>query len=133
MTTVNMLDWLYAPAQFMAGRPERALAVAACFALAAVILRAAKRRAPALAERPALLCTALWVFWGINEHAAKLYGWNIRIDTVFLWPILAVVTLACVGLTLASVRGAMSGTDRRRLEPPDRTVHDGGTKDTERH
>jgi hypothetical protein len=136
VTTANMLDWLYAPAQYVSGRPERALAVAACFALAALILRVAKRRAPALADRPALLCTALWLFWGINEHAAKLYGWSIRVDTVFLWPILAIVTLACVGLTFASVRAAMSGTDRRRLEPPDGTVHHGDTEDaqdTERH
>jgi len=125
-----MLDWLYAPAQFMAGRPERALAVAACFAVAAVILRLARRRVPGLADRPAILCTALWVFWGINEHAAKLYGWNIRVDTVFLWPILAIVTLACVGLTLASVRSGLRGAERSRVEERDDTVHHEGTEDT---
>ncbi|MCX7892041.1 MAG: hypothetical protein N2544_06725 [Burkholderiales bacterium] len=101
-----MLDWLYAPAQFMAGRPERALAAAAGFALAAVLLRIARRRAPALADRPAALCAALWLFWGINEHAARLYGWTVRIDIVFLWPILAIVTAACVVLTAAGIRAA---------------------------
>lgn len=105
----DVLDWLYAPAQLMAGRPERALAAAAGFALAAVILRIARRRAPALADRPAALCAALWIFWGINEHAARVYGWNIRIDIVFLWPILAIVTLACIVLTAASVRAALRG------------------------
>ena len=128
-----MLDWLYAPAQFMAGRPERALAVAACFAVAAVILRLARRRVPALADRPALLCTALWVFWGINEHAAKLYGWNIRVDTVFLWPILAIVTLACVGLTIASVRAAVRGSETHAAAPRDGAVYHEDTRDTNGH
>jgi len=130
---MNVLDWLYAPAQFMAGRPERALAVAACFALVAVVLRLARRRAPALTDRPALLCTALWVFWGINEHAAKLYGWNIRIDIVFLWPILAVVTAVCIALTLASVRAAMRGRGPGGAGQQGDTAHHGDTKDTERH
>jgi len=130
---VTVLDWLYAPAQFMAGRPERALVAAACFALAAVILRLAKRRAPALADRPAVLCTALWLFWGINEHAARLYGWNIRVDIVFLWPILAIVTLACIAITLASIRAALRGTGRAGVEEPDGAVHHGDTKSTEKH
>lgn len=128
-----MLDWLYAPAQFVAGRPERALAVAACFAIAAVVLRIAKRRVPALADRPVILCTALWVFWGINEHAAKLYGWNIRVDIVFLWPILAIVTLACVGLTLASIRSAVRGTETHGAAPQDAAVHHGDAEDTKGH
>jgi predicted membrane protein len=128
---VTLLDWLYTPAQFIAGRPERALAGAACFAIAAVILRIAKRRAPALADRPAILCTALWVFWGINEHAAKLYGWNIRIDTVFLWPILAIVTLACIGLTLASIAAAVRGTTNGSGAGQGEAVRHGDTADTE--
>lgn len=101
-----MFDALYAPAQYMAGRPERALAVAIAFAFAGIVLRVAKRRHPAIADRPALLCTALWLFWGINEHAAKLYGWNVRIDIVFLWPILSVVTLGCLVIVAASLRDA---------------------------
>ena len=123
-----MLDWLYAPAQFVAGRPERALAVAACFAIAAVVLRIAKRRFPALADRPVILCTALWVFWGINEHAARLYGWNVRVDIVFLWPILAIVTLGCMGLTLASIRAAVRGTGTHGAAPQDGAVYHGDTK-----
>ena len=130
---MTVLDWLYAPAQLMAGRPERALVAAACFALAAVILRLAKRRARAIADRPAVLCTALWLFWGINEHAARLYGWDIRIDIVFLWPILAIVTLACVGLTLASIRAALRDTGRAGAEEPDGAVHHGDTEKTEKH
>lgn len=119
-----MLDVLYAPAQWMAGRPERALTVAVVFAAATLLLRAARRRYPDVADRPALLCTALWLFWGINEHAARIYGWDVRIDVVFLWPILAFVTVGCVLVTLASVRQARrlarAGSAAAAPDPPPR-------------
>lgn len=104
-----MIDLLYAPAQYLAGRPERALAVAAAFAAITVLLRLARRRYPQVLDRPMLLCTALWLFWGINEHAARLYGWRVRADVAFLWPILAIVTGACVLLVLGSIRTALGG------------------------
>jgi TRAP-type C4-dicarboxylate transport system permease small subunit len=101
------MDWLYAPAQYLTGRPDRAIAVAAGFAALTLALRLARRAHPLIADRPALLCSALWLFWGINEHAATLYGWRIRADVVFLWPILAIVTVASVLLVLASLRSAL--------------------------
>jgi hypothetical protein len=113
-----VIDVLYAPAYYVAGHPERALAVAVAFAGLSVLLRAARRRHPAIADRPALLCTALWLFWGINEHAARLYGWRLRADIVFLWPILALVTLGCVLLVLASLREAARGKRADDEAPP---------------
>jgi hypothetical protein len=114
-----VIHLLYAPAYYMAARPERALAVAAVFAGLTVLLRAARRRHPAIADRPALLCTALWLFWGINEHAAKLYGWRVRADIVFLWPILALVTVGCVLVVVASLRTPRGGRPREEATPPE--------------
>lgn len=96
--------------------------MAVVFAAATLVLRLSRRWYPALAERPALLCTALWLFWGINEHAAKIYRWDVRIDVVFLWPILALVTAGCVLVTLASLRSARrsaedSATDAQDVPP----------------
>jgi hypothetical protein len=119
-TAQGVMDWLYVPAQYMTGRPDRAIATAAAFALATLVLRLARRRRAAIADRPALLCTALWLFWGINEHAATLYGWNVRADIVFLWPILAAVTVGCVLVILTSLRAAWRGdTTRIGAEPPE--------------
>jgi len=114
-----VIDLLYAPAHYMAGRPERALAVAVAFAGLTVLLRAARRRHATIADRPALLCTALWLFWGINEHAAKLYGWRVRADIVFFWPILATVTVGCVLVVVASLRAARNGGIRDEATPPE--------------
>jgi hypothetical protein len=112
-----VIDLLYAPAYYMAARPERALAVAAAFAGLTVLLRASRRRHPTIADRPALLCTALWLFWGINEHAAKLYGWRVRADIVFLWPILASVTVGCVLMVVASLRRPRGSGPREDATP----------------
>lgn len=86
------MDWLYVLAQPFVWHPGRALLVASGLLLLALPIRSGRR--------PLLLATAAWILFGGLEFTAWRQRADIRVDLLITWPVLCLLTAACLGVTL---------------------------------
>jgi hypothetical protein len=98
------MNWLYALAQPFVWQPARILLVAATwFVLAFTLLR------PSL--RPMLIASGAWTLFGLLEFEARRERADIRVDLLFTWPALCLITIIC--LVIALKRGRAAGSAKR--------------------
>ncbi len=114
-----MIDILYAPAQPFVWHPLRACIPACIFFLFAILLFA--RRDSSARFVPFLLAItgAVWILFGLNELVAKRHGWDIRVDLLFLWP--SVLLLSLVAFTLGIIR-IFERKQKENANSPSRTT-----------
>jgi hypothetical protein len=102
---VSALDWLYGLAQPFVWHPGRALFVALVLALVGYGFRRRGGRAPFVAA-------AAWAVFALLEFSAWRERANIRVDLLVTWPVLCLITVACLLLwvrRLARRDGTSSG------------------------
>ena len=90
------LNVIYMPATPFVGHPERAYSVAALFGALLAASLARSRTLRPLIDLPLLMGTVAWGVFGYNETLAVASGANIRIDLLFSWPILCIVTVTAI-------------------------------------
>ncbi|MGI8838770.1 MAG: hypothetical protein ACR2H4_19330 [Pyrinomonadaceae bacterium] len=71
-----------------------------CLLLLTFILRTWRPQARTL---PMIVAASAWVLFGLLEYEAYRERANIRVDLLFTWPALLLVTVACCGLWLYSL------------------------------
>jgi hypothetical protein len=81
------MDWLYGVEPFV-WHPGRALAVALGLGLVGVAAGGRRRR-------PLLVAAGGWAVFALLEAEAWRARADIRVDLLFTWPALCVLTLAC--------------------------------------
>ena len=102
---VTVLQLLYSPIFPFVGHPERAFLLAIGFALlwaAALSCSRGSKLWIHVAMIPAMLG---WVLFGLNEYRAIAGGWNIRVDMIFSWPPLCVLSIAAAWMAYSEVAG----------------------------
>ena len=92
----TLFNIIYMPATPFVGHPERAYIVAALFGafLAASLARA--RTLTPLTDLPLFMAALGWGLFGYCETLALASGANIRIELLFGWPILCIVTVTAI-------------------------------------
>jgi hypothetical protein len=113
---MTLFELLFSPAKLFEWRPDAALVVSVAFALAFVVLRLARRRWTVLNERPMLVASALWAILALNEAMARGQDVSLRVDLVFLWPVVLGVTVLCIALSAASAVAASRMRPEARKE-----------------
>lgn len=88
---------------FLVWQPNHFWAIAAVFGALAVVALVAKFRYPQVCCLPSLLAAIIWTVFGFLEYQAYVERANIRIDIVFLWPILFIATILLILISLLSV------------------------------
>lgn len=76
-----------------AGRPEKIFALAGIFLLEYLILFFLGRRIISVKSWPLLAVAIAWVLVGLWEIYCFEQGHNIRVDVLFIYPILIVISL----------------------------------------
>jgi len=93
------MSWLFALAAPFVGHPWRAFAVAA-FALVGAALQAigatGRNSRLSASSRALLVLTACWLAFGALEAEALREHADIRIDLIFTWPVICLVSLVCL-------------------------------------
>jgi hypothetical protein len=87
---MSALDWIYRLAQPFVWHPGRALVVSLALALAGFGLRDR-------GGRRLFLAAAAWAGFAGLEFIAWRERADIRVDLLVTWPILCLITVACVG------------------------------------
>ncbi len=77
----------------------------ACFFYLLLTIRAALRanNSKAKSSRPLSVAIIAWILFGINEYVAHVYGTNIRVDLLFLSPIILVISVYATGSFIKSL------------------------------
>ena len=97
------MDILWRWANYFNWHPWRAFGVSLIFwglLLHSLILRGWRPHARTL---PLLVAAAAWVLFGLLEYEAYRERANIRVDLLFTWPALLLVTAACCVVWLYSL------------------------------
>lgn len=108
----TLMQIVYGPATPFVTHPERAYMMAAGFAFLAIFSFVQRGEFKPLVQIPILLTVLVWVAFGRNEMQAQQNGWNIRVDLLFFWPVVFVITLASAWL---GVRGFVVKREEVRL------------------
>jgi len=103
---IPLVDWFWGPATFFVWHPARALIISSIFLLFFVVCIALKKRVAWTRSWPLLLAAIAWALFAYNEHLAHRKGWNIRVDLLFTWPILVLLSLNCIILSSYWVYGS---------------------------
>ncbi|HEU0078047.1 MAG TPA: hypothetical protein VFQ76_10390, partial [Longimicrobiaceae bacterium] len=80
-----------------------ALGIAAAFLLLWGASRAARARRPGVRPRPVLVAAVAWAAFGLLEAEATRERADIRVDLLVTWPLLLVLSVACVAVWLRSL------------------------------
>jgi hypothetical protein len=94
---------LFIPALPFIWHPERILLVAIFFAMLLVVSVVRSREFKPLTHLLTLLATGLWVAFVFWEIRAKQEGWKIRVDLLFFWSPLIVVSGAAAWMGIRSI------------------------------
>lgn len=87
---------LYDAADYFVGDPQKSCVIAVFFALLPLVGAAIARNKKSLLHWAAPLAAVAWFLFGLNEYYAKKHGWNIRVDLLLSWPLMAIGTIACL-------------------------------------
>jgi hypothetical protein len=90
------MNWLYSLAQPFVGNPARAVFVALGWILIAFVL-------PKPARRPLFIASIAWNVFAFLELEASREHADIRVDLLFTWPGLCILTLVALGVSLRRV------------------------------
>jgi hypothetical protein len=91
------VNWLYSLAQPFVWHPVRILLVAAAWLVLALALFRAARR-------PLLVAAIAWAVFGLLEFTAWRERADIRVDLLFTWPALCLITTTCIVVAVRRVR-----------------------------
>jgi hypothetical protein len=86
------MNWLYSLAQPFVWHSARAGGVALAFLVLAFAL-------PRRARRALLTAGIAWSVFALLEYEAWREQANIRVDLLFTWPVLVVITVTCAVIT----------------------------------
>ena len=103
----NWVEWV-------AGRPERAFAIAWVFIALALIDRRLIRFDRRIKPWAMYVPAAAWLAIAINEHYARLHDWKPRFDLYFSMPTVAIISIAFAAVWIQNVRRIR----RERHAPP---------------
>lgn len=94
------------PAWFV-NEPVRGMAMAFLFLAFAVAERRLAHRVEGIKSWVQLVPATGWMLFALNEQETRTSGANIRIDLLFTFPVLAIVSLICLGAFVMNVRRAL--------------------------
>lgn len=97
--------------QIFVNEPMRGLAVAFVFVVIAVIERRLADRVPTVKPWVHLVPAAGWMLFALNEQETRTTGVNIRLDLVFSFPLLGLVSLVSLYAFAMNVRRAWRRAD----------------------
>lgn len=90
------MNWLYSLAQPFVCHPARAAAIALAGLVMAFVL-------PKPARRPLLVVSVSWGVFALFELEAWRERWDIRVDLLFTWPALCILTVAALVVCLRRI------------------------------
>lgn len=99
----ELLRILYSPVEPFHWHPELAFLVAGGFLILVAVSFRHSGEFGRLAHCTALVAAALWVLFGLNEYQALADGRNIRIDILFGWPPLVIISVTAAWLELRNL------------------------------
>jgi hypothetical protein len=112
---VDLVNLIFLPIQPFVGHPERVAIVAALFFIAYALAFVRARKVHRPRAWPLLVPALLWTLFVPWEAYCKAGSYNIRVDLLVIWPILAIATLGGIATTLAS-RTEVRKNSRRYAE-----------------
>jgi hypothetical protein len=106
---LNFVKWFFAPIVPFVSHPERIAVVAALFVVAAALLTLRRRKF----AWPLIIAGVAWGLFAAWERHCVRMGYDIRVDLMLLYPLLAAITL--FGLAGVFVSDPRQFTIRRRF------------------
>ncbi len=103
--------------------PERIWAVAWAFGVLAAAAFLAKCRWPQVQWIPMLIAYLIWLLFGFLEHEAVACVAAIRVDVLFIWPLIFSGTAVLVGIFLCGLIHAVFSTCREAVSNRGRVKH----------
>jgi hypothetical protein len=78
--------------------PALCMLVALLFLVPSFVAK--RKHSPGFPVRAGYLGASAWTVYGLNEAISQAQHANIRIDVLFLWPILLILTAGCIARIL---------------------------------
>ena len=94
------MDILWRAANVFNWHPWRALGVSLLFWALLLLSLALRGWRPYVRTLPLLVAASAWALFALLEYEAYRERANIRVDFLFTWPALLLVTIACCGAWL---------------------------------
>ena len=94
------MDILWKAANYFNWHPWRAFAVSLVFWVPLLLSLMLRGWRPYARTLPLLVAASAWVLFGLLEYEAYRERADLRVDLLFTWPALLLVTAACCGVWL---------------------------------
>lgn len=101
----SIMRLILIPCTPFVGHPERSFIMAIGFVVFLALSRWRSRRPRPLTQVTLLVTALLWMAFGYWEFQAMQNEWNIRVDLLFAWPVLAAVSAVSAWLGIRSLLG----------------------------
>ncbi len=89
--------------RFFVGHPERMVLVSVLFAGYFFMMALLHREYPLFHNRQLLVCSAIWLLLAIWEDYCQLREYNIRVDALFVYPAILIVSIVGAGIGFANL------------------------------
>lgn len=97
-------DFIYQPAKWFFGHPERSFVIAGLFLLLYVVSLYYQRAGRQVTPKHMLTPTVAWAVFGLFELMAMADQSNIRIDLLLTWPLVCILSLVALVRWLRSIK-----------------------------
>jgi hypothetical protein len=94
-----IIEWL----RFFVGHPERMALASVLFAGCFYMMTLLHREYPLFHNRQLLVCSAIWLLLAIWEGYCQLREYNIRVDALFVYPAIMIVSIVGTGIGFANL------------------------------
>lgn len=104
--------------QYFVNEPMRGLAVALVFLVLAVLERRMAERVPTVKPWVHLVPAAAWMMFALNEQETRATGANLRVDLLFTFPLVALLSLVSLYAFAMNVQRSLRAAPLDRDPPP---------------
>lgn len=98
----NLFPWLESIIRFFVWQPVHIWGISAVLGVLFLAALLAKRRYPQTRCLPLFIATLAWLVYGFWEHKALVERMKIRVDLIFIWPIVFCVTAIAIAVLAQS-------------------------------
>ena len=93
---MNPMEWFF-------WKSERIFAVSCVFFLGYFVIRLFGRKLPSVRSRPLLIPAIAWALFAVWELFCSAQQYNIRVDLLFIYPVLIVVSIIGLSVSIGSL------------------------------
>lgn len=91
------------PMEWFVWKPERIFMVSLVFFLGYLTIYLFSRKRPAVRSYPLLISFVTWITYGVWELFCSVQQYNIRVDLLFIYPVLIIVSIFGISASVGSL------------------------------